>query len=350
MIRSLRTWTPRAVIGVLFTCAALAPSAVRAADPPVAAPPVDPSARADALTKKAIEALKRDAPGDAEKLAREAWGLKQSYDIASNLGLAELGLKKHRDAAEHLAYALRFFPANGKPEHKKLLDVSFARARAEVTAVTVNTSLDGAEIWIDGARAGVAPMKDPVFVEVGTRAIEARREGYIAAKQTIEAKKGGAETVTLTLLREAPVVPTATASATTTTTEPPPRSQVPAFVIGGVGVASLVAGGVLVGVAESTRSDLDGGPKKADGSPLCTKAAPAGVDVDPACAKLRSLAGERATMGNVGLGLFAVGGVAFAGAAAYFFWPQPAAGSARSSKVVPIVGTNGAGVLWQGSF
>src|SRR4051794_17070681 len=74
----------------------------RAADPG-SAPAVDKAAsdRADELMRKGNALGNKDQWGEAEPLFREAWSLKQSYDIGGNLGIAEATLGKSRDAAEH---------------------------------------------------------------------------------------------------------------------------------------------------------------------------------------------------------------------------------------------------------
>ncbi len=321
---------------------------------PAAPPQSDIAAEPDAMSEKAAELFReavklfRDKKfAQAEVSFEAAWALNRTHKTASNLGQAEMALGKYREAAEHFAFAVRVAPASDpvRANNEKRL----AAMKAKLATLNVTANVAGSEVLIGGKKVADTPLVDPIFVDPGKIKVRVRHEGYPSFEKELDVTAG--QEVALDVKLEVPAPqPTATSTASVTAPVVTPRSTVPAFVIGGVAVASLIAGGVLVGIAESTRADLSDGPKKGDGSPLCTKTVPAGTDVDPACARLRSLAGERATMGNVGIGLFAVGGVALAGAAAYFFWPQPAAGSARSSKVVPIVGTNGAGVLWQGSF
>lgn len=62
-------------------------------------------------------------------------------------------------------------------------------------------------------------------------------------------------------------------------------------------------------------------------------------------------AASSATLGNVGIGVLAGGGVLIAGAVVYLLLPgnKPAPASS-SSKVVPVVGSGGGGLVWTGSF
>src|SRR5262245_39603845 len=54
-----------------------------------------------------VRAAKLTLWADAYQSFLAAWKLKQHYQIAANLGRAELMLKKYRDAAEHMAFFLR---------------------------------------------------------------------------------------------------------------------------------------------------------------------------------------------------------------------------------------------------
>src|SRR4051812_2896716 len=92
----------------------------RAADPPASASDDAAGARADDLAHKGNDLALKLRWKEAEPLFQQAWALKHSYDIGGNLGLAELALGKYRDAAEHLSYALKTFPANGKGPHREL--------------------------------------------------------------------------------------------------------------------------------------------------------------------------------------------------------------------------------------
>ena len=129
------------------------------------------------------------------------------------------------------------------------------------------------------------------------------------------------------------------------------RSNVPAFVIGGVGVASLIAGAVLMGVAESNGAALQANaPRDKDGGLLCWKAPAAGSTTKPECDTWRAKAAEAGALGNASIGLFVVAGVAAAGAATWWLWPSRSPASAQRLQVVPIASLDGGGALITGSF
>jgi len=65
--------------------------------------------RVRSLYRKAAAAFGAGKYEDAQVLLLEAWHLRRSYDVAAALGQAELELKRYRDAAEHLQYAVKNF-------------------------------------------------------------------------------------------------------------------------------------------------------------------------------------------------------------------------------------------------
>lgn len=90
-------------------------------------------------------------------------------------------------------------------------------------------NVPGAVVLLDGLEKALAPIEHEMFVEPGTRTIEAKRVGYADAKQVVEAAKGSAQVVTLTLVASAAVVPstaaTSSASGAPVTTPHAKRSR-----------------------------------------------------------------------------------------------------------------------------
>ncbi|WP_437938774.1 hypothetical protein [Sorangium sp. So ce341] len=87
---------------------------------------------------------------EAEALLLPAWELNPTFDVAYNLGNTEYQLKKYREAAQYLSFALRHWPllkgvAKLKPNAEKWL----AESRAQVGAVGVTVSMAGAEVPVE---------------------------------------------------------------------------------------------------------------------------------------------------------------------------------------------------------
>jgi hypothetical protein len=172
----------------------------RAQAQPAAQATVDASSvRADDLAQKGNDLALQDKWTEAEPLYQQAWALKRSYDIGGNLGITELALGKHRDAAEHLSFAIGHFPANGKPEHRDLLLEKLTDAREHVGVRTIEVSAACADVLVGGATVGVAPLPSEVFLVPGTTTVEARLAGYEAEQRTVNIVAGSSDRIVLNL-------------------------------------------------------------------------------------------------------------------------------------------------------
>jgi hypothetical protein len=317
--------------------------------------PKDPNA----LNRRAGELLKEDAFAEAEKLARSAWEMKQSFDIAGNLGLAELGLKHYRDAAEHLSYALRTLPTAPKEGLKQVLDLTIARAKAVVAEIRITVRQPRAEVRVDGVAVGVSPLPVAIFVDPGSRTFEAIQEGYDPARQQLEVKKGESREVALVLQKT--VVPIAVALAPAMPVTPPPqppppgpleaapRSVIPALVTGAVALVGVGfgIGGFAASASKTSQADQMANGIRADGG-ACGSAPPPGFQAQ--CDAHSSLSSEHVTWRTVGIVGFAAGSVA--AAATFILWPRPKARlqSSAGVEIAPVLRPDARGFVLTGKF
>jgi hypothetical protein len=328
--------SPRFLICVVIAGLSLGTPAL-AAPPPgprSAAPPAPPKNkdRADELFDQGTAAVDAGRLAEAEAKFAEAWSLKQTHDIAGNLGIIEHHLGKHRAAAEHLAWALQHMPPTESSATRKGLEQELEKARAEVGAVRVRVNVEGAAITLNGRDAGASPLAAEVFVEAGTVSVTVRREGYATAEQSVAVAKGATREVVIALVAAA---------------KPAGRSLVPAVVMGSVGGAALLGGVVLMGVAESKRSEM--ASLTADTKHSCVVGDPA---PQGACAKLASVASNAKRLGDIGIGGAVIGGLAAAGVVTYLLWPEPRgeAGPVHAVRVLPVAMAGGGGLVVWGSF
>jgi PEGA domain len=294
--------------------------------------------RADELFRSGNVLAKKDRWTEAEPLFREAWTLKRSYDIAGNLGIAEAALGRWCDAAEHLSFALRSFPANGKPEHKKLLEATLAKALPQVAALRVKVTVDKAEVFVDGKSVGVSPLADAIFVEPGKRQIEAKLPGYETTASTFDAAKGSASELTLTM-REATAPPPPTPPVKDTW-----RPGLPVLVTGGaLAVVGLAVGAGLTAAANGKAADvvkLQLGQSSSCFAPGSSTAAQ--------CGQLHDAAASKTTLSNAAASSFLVGGVLAATTGGLGIW----AAMPRTVTVQagPTVGAGQVGVTIYGAW
>ena len=251
---------PSLVATLMLTCAT---STVQAKPPPAVlsatgaassaapAPPASPAASSDAadptraLFEEGTADLNAGKFAEAAEKLRAVWQQKKSYDVAGNLGAALLKLGRHAEAARFLVHARDSYPAGGKPSVKQWLEEMLADAKRKASEVrlTVTGDAPAHEVRIDGAAIEAALVGASLFVEPGKRTIEASAKGYVAARQTVEAKEGQAADVTLALVA-APVGGE--------------RSMLwpaIAFGVGGAGLVAGIVGGAVVASLDGNLSE-----------------------------------------------------------------------------------------------
>ncbi|MGK4007427.1 PEGA domain-containing protein [Sorangium sp. So ce1036] len=334
----------------------------------------DAAKRADALVDKAKRLYLGGKYEEAEATLMSAWELNPTFDVAYNLGNTKYQLKKHREAAQYLSFALRNWPLlKSVAKLKPTAEQRLAESRSQVGAVTVAVSAVGAEVLVDGQVVGRAPLEGELFVEPGEHQVEARLQGYAPASQTVQVEKAETAKVELamTLLQSeaTEAAPGANAGAGESApaagsgalvAEQPPvapvepaappeeRNWVPVIALGvasvvglGVGLGTTVAGSNVLDDVHARRQAIR------DAGGQCTKPSAAFVDD---CAEL-SGTGERVDMlGHVAGAAYVASGVLAAAALTYALWPRDEAGAAGQPRVVATAHPLGAGVVVVGTW
>lgn len=357
-------WMRMAQTALLSTALVIGEAA--AADPLSAAPSVEAAKNADALFHEGMRLVAQQSWKEAEEKLSGAWALNPTYDVANNLGQVKYRLGKYRDAAEHLAFALKSWPIIGKREPRELAQKRLEEVRGHVGAVTIRVSVAGAVVLVDGKEIGRSPIEHEVFVEVGTRRIEAKLGGYEDAGQKIEAAAGSAQAVTLTLAASAAkIAPSASASApppatSSTPIAPPPPKDEPR---GGGNKAILIAGGLLaagglgagIGLTVAANGKASAAvtlwTQLGDGASVCAKQPPASIAA--LCTSLRGTLVDHDTFSKAAVVSFALSGVFALGTAGFALWASPKADAStktRAMHLLPVLGREGRGVMVVGAW
>ncbi|MBK7581331.1 MAG: hypothetical protein IPI67_14090 [Myxococcales bacterium] len=123
--------------------------------------------------------------------------------MAGNLGDVEVFQGKFRDAAEHLEYSLRNWPA-GQEASRKRTAARFEEAKQKIGTLTLKVS-EGADISVNGKPVGKSPLPGPVFIDAGAATIEAKI-GEKVVKKTVALDVGDAREIELVIEGEAAAV------------------------------------------------------------------------------------------------------------------------------------------------
>ncbi|WP_437672657.1 PEGA domain-containing protein [Sorangium sp. So ce131] len=296
---------------------------------------------------------------EALKAAEAAWTTDaERASIAAELGLCELALQRHREAAGHLAQSLEHRGALS-PWILRRVQEGLASAEKRVATLYVTTSPPGAEVFLDGEALGRVEPVHEVYLDPGDHNSRARLEGHTDAVRSFRAEAGQSHALVLRLRRAPEPVAKAPEAAPPAPPAPPAAPAPPPLPlaelrIGGVALttAAAAAGAVFLLRASVVRGDLaerDVALRRGGWDPSACQ----GAGASPVCAELRGLREERNLLGALGAASLVTSGVFAAATAAWFLTDPPPAGGAparQGVRVVPVMTGNQAWLSLQGTF
>ncbi|WP_159397663.1 hypothetical protein [Sorangium cellulosum] len=333
------------------------------ADPPgVSLPPSSAKGGAPAQTATArllfsagTEAYYRKDWSQCRTKLLAAWDILKHWQIAVNLGECELELGFHRDAAEHLAYALRTMPAKAGAEKRVAVESLLDKLAAHIVTLTLTIDPPDAEVFVGGKSLGRGPFEAPVYLDANTRhTLVIRAEGRKEHRESIDGRPGLRWDVVQRLDPAAAPPPPPPLPKPVPVPGMPAPSKLPAIVMGALAVLGLTSGTTLLVAGSSKRSEaeqLAAGIKKggcaADATP-----------VDAQCAQVEHVARVSDARHNGGVAFLVGGGLAAVGAVSYLLL-SPGLFEQRSRspqqngprvRVAPVASGHSGGVLVKGVF
>jgi hypothetical protein len=372
----------RVVIGLGLLCA----SAIVVE--PSASAQSDKSGEALLLFRQGQQAARMMDWPRAYKLFKRCYELQPSYDIAANLGQVAVKAGKTAEGAMYLWRSLGSFPLTEKAERRQAVELMFEVAKKNVTAVTVTTEPEDAQLLVDGGDRARSPG-GWVFLDPGQHIVTAEAPGYEPYSQAVDATAGSELSLDFKLEKdrsttvappaagaqpampenepeptapEAPVsAPAANPAPIESAVSPSPGPVQDSGVTVGVGrrgvwVPLLIGGavtaaGVTVGIvytasAQATMDKAHDLDHDLGSNSSCVS----GQEADPKrCDRLQSLAEKVDSQQNLAYVGFGIAGAAAAATLTYLFWPT---GDESSGHVRPgvDVGARRAVVSLSGRF
>ena len=272
----------------------------------------------------------------AEAKFQQSFDLKPVFDVAANLGDCEIEIGQHRDAAEHLAYAVKNFPVTGGADVRAQLESRLREALTKVGALTIQPNVPGAAIAVDGTKIGESPLDHDIYVEPGAHTISATKDGYERASAEITATAGEKQAVglTLKLLKED--------GAGGGSGEEEGSGAYPWVVGIGTGLA-------LAGIGAGVGLLVAGGGKKDDAAALEEASTASGGCAGP-CPDVASAYADADTLYNASAGVFVAGGVIGLATLVYAIAAMPGDDDSTAGLPLPVVGPGYAGLVLNHSF
>jgi hypothetical protein len=141
----------------------------------------------------------------------QAYALKPHPSVLLNLAQSELRAGHPDDASGHFNEYLRTNTEASEAE-KQEAELGLAASKSKVAEVAVSVDVAGAQISVDGAEKGVAPLAGPLYLMPGAHTIEAKANDKHAAKSgTFSAGQSASFSLALRASQASPPPPPAAA-------------------------------------------------------------------------------------------------------------------------------------------
>jgi hypothetical protein len=238
-----------------------------------------PEVSADSL-KRAREqfsqALALQTAGDwagALALLKDVAAVKSTPQVRFNIALCEEKLGRLVAALGDYELAAADARAERAEQVAEEVEARLENLRQRIPKLILRrgAGADAAIVAVDGVSVGDQVIGAPMPTDPGPHTVEARAPGYKPFRTAVRLAEQQTETVEITLEAEPPPPPPVAPAGA------PPlegRSRLPGYVIGGIGVASLGASAVFLGLRAGKVSDLD---EKCQGL-VCPPSAQADID------------------------------------------------------------------------
>jgi tetratricopeptide (TPR) repeat protein len=195
---------------------------------------------------KGLAATSAQRFGEAAEEFQRAYDLWPDFKVLYNIGRVRVALGQPVEAVD----AYRAYLAQGgdqiATERKDEVRREIDEQRPRIATIAIRTSVDGAEVRIDGRLVGHSPLPTPVRVGAGKHTIEALLPGLPAQLRDVDAP--GAET-TQVALEFPPKVHLAAAVAwpvvASSPRDPSHGRRVLGYVVAGAGLVAVAAGTAL---------------------------------------------------------------------------------------------------------
>jgi tetratricopeptide (TPR) repeat protein len=307
------------------------------------------------LYDEAIQYGKRGEYRKAKASLSAAWALLKSWEIAVNLGSAEMRLGQYRDAAEHLAWGIRDGSMKEGEHYGPLVKAKtlLTEAAAHVGQLKLVADEPNASIFVDDDVVGKSPLVDPLYLDPGTHVVTARPANSERASLKLEVRIQAGDALERYLRFSTTHASVERASESADPAPVPaaaprdsslfePRTAVPMTLGGLAAISSGVALAFTIKGSAANASATDWAMRTGGN---CDSPTPACNGLADARER-RNDANRIANVAWVGAGVFGV-----ATLATVLFWPKTASPlTSAKLRIAPRTGDDMRGVMVMGTF
>jgi hypothetical protein len=216
--------------------------------------------KARALFQRAIELEQAGNYTQALEQFRDVGQVRMTPQVRFHIASCEEKLGRLVTALGGYELALADAETVGE-DFKNEVDTAVTRLRASIPKLVIQrgTGADAAEIELDGVALGASSVGVAVPLDPGPHSVNAKAPGSLPFSQTVTIAENEQKTVDIELTPEPQPEDTRPGNSGPQTADlnGKPHPRLVPYVIGGVGVVSLIGSGVLFGLRQSTLSDLE---------------------------------------------------------------------------------------------
>lgn len=212
----------------------------------------------DTLVREALDRRRAGQHQDAAALLRRAYAIRRSPRACGQLAFAEQAIGRWARAEALFREALSASNDPWIERNREALEGSMNAAARRLATVEIVGGDDGAELWVDGERAGVLPADRSLRVVVGAVRVEHRPPAGPITTRVVELAPGGRERVYFAPRDERPrgnglVILEPSRGVQRPVERPAPRGVHPLVWFGAAGSA---AAGAVVAIAWATGNGI----------------------------------------------------------------------------------------------
>jgi hypothetical protein len=168
----------------------------------------DDDKQVDAIIKKAVELRRQGKDREALSELQRAATIANPPKLSAQTGLAEQALGLWIAADKHLREALDQSGDAWIKKNRHTLEESLTAVGGHLGSLDVWGDPQGAEVLVDGERAGYLPLESPIKVPAETIDLVVRAGGFVSSSRKLEISPG-ASVREHVVLRPVPVTPVA---------------------------------------------------------------------------------------------------------------------------------------------
>lgn len=166
---------------------------------PPETPQKSPQEQAKMLFMKGVTAFAAEDYGKALAFFLESYELNPKSKVLYNIGMCHRAQYNFKEAIETFRQYLLQEKKLSKKKKKEVQDL-IMEMESSLSQITVIVNENGATIVVDSEEMGLSPLQAILVVNPGTHDIEAVKNGFFTAKETVMVGSGDNTVVSLTMV------------------------------------------------------------------------------------------------------------------------------------------------------